>query len=269
MSSKPKSAGTSLVIALTLTLIGMLFFGFTSLAKTVKIGYAKNSSAITELKKSQAQEAAKVALAAQAASKEADALVAAAASPIAGANVEAGKTKYMTCIACHGPNAEGMAAMKSPALAGQGPEYIIRQLQNFKNGHRGADMTKDMQGGMMAPMAKMLSDDDMKNVAAYIQTLNGKAQHSLKGDAAQGQAKFALCVACHGPNGEGVPATKAPALTNLPDEYIVRQLQNFKNGVRGADASKDMLGGQMAMFAKMLSDEDMKNIAEYIKTLKK
>ena len=265
MSSKPKSAGTSLVYALTLILIGMLVFGINSLAKTVKSSYAENSAAIQDIKKAQAEQAGAEAKAANAAAKKADA----AASPTAGADIDAGKAKYMTCIACHGPNGEGMAAMKSPALSGQDADYIIRQLQNFKNGHRGADMAKDMQGGMMAPMAKTLSDDDMKNVAAYIQTLKGKAQHSLKGDAASGKAKFMLCVACHGPNGEGVPATKAPALTNLPDEYIVRQLQNFKNGVRGADATKDMLGSQMAAFAKMLSDDDMKNIAEYIKTLKK
>ena len=61
---------------------------------------------------------------------------AAAASPVAGANIEAGKAKYMLCATCHGPNGEGMAPLKSPSLAGQSVDYIIRQLQNFKNLHR-------------------------------------------------------------------------------------------------------------------------------------
>jgi len=110
----------------------------------------------------------------------------------------------------------------------------------------------------------------MKNLAAYIQTLSGKPQHTMtSGDANAGKAKYMLCATCHGTNGEGMPAMKSPGLTNLPDYYIVTQLKNFKHGVRGADAAKDMQGSMMAPMAKMLTEEDMKNLAAYIKTLAK
>ncbi|WDE95689.1 c-type cytochrome [Lentisphaera profundi] len=269
MSSKPKNTGGPLVITFSFVLIGMLAFGFTGLAKTAKDSYAKNQSEITRLQDAQKLELQSRSEKAKAAIAQKAELKAQAASPVAGANVEIGKAKYMLCATCHGPNGEGMTALKSPALAGQSAEYIIRQLQYFKHGVRGADPAKDMQGSMMAPMAKMLSDDDMTNVAAYIGTLTGKAQHTLTGDANAGKAKYMLCATCHGPNGEGMPAMKSPGLTNLPDYYIVSQLQNFKHGVRGADPAKDMQGSMMAPMAKMLSEEDMKNLAAYIKTLAK
>jgi cytochrome c oxidase subunit II len=82
-----------------------------------------------------------------------------------------GKTLYATCGACHGANAEGMEALNAPRLAGQEPWYIIRQLQNFKGGIRGAN-PKDTYGMQMAPMAQTLPNDQaIEDVAAYIQTL--------------------------------------------------------------------------------------------------
>jgi cbb3-type cytochrome c oxidase subunit III len=269
MSSKPKNTGGPLVIAFTLALVAMLVVGFKGLAKTAKESYAKNQAAITKIQDQQATELKSRSEKAQAAIAAQEDQKALAASPVANANTDAGKAKYALCATCHGQNGEGMAALKSPALAGQSADYIIRQLQNFKHGVRGADPAKDMAGAQMAPMAKMLSDEDMKNVAAHIVTLTGKAVHTLTGDATAGKAKYALCATCHGPNAEGMPAMKSPGLTNLPDYYVVTQLKNFKHGVRGADPSKDMQGSMMAPMAKMLSEEDMKNIAAYIKTLAK
>ena len=269
MSSKPKNTGGPLVIAFTVALVIMLFVGIKGLAKTAKTAYANNKAEITRIKEDQSKAAKVRAEESKKAIAQKAEEAALAASPVAGANLEAGKAKYMLCATCHGPNGEGMAPLKSPSLAGQTPDYIVRQLQNFKHGLRGADPSKDMAGSQMAPMAKMLSDEDMANIAAYIQTLSGKAQHTMTGDAAAGKAKYMLCATCHGPNGEGMPAMKSPGLTNLPDYYIVTQLKNFKHGVRGADAAKDMQGSMMAPMAKMLTEEDMKNLAAYIKTLAK
>lgn len=82
-----------------------------------------------------------------------------------------GKALYATCGACHGPNGEGMEALNAPALAGQEDWYVIRQLQNFKNGIRGSN-PKDIYGMQMAPMAQILPDDQaMEDVAAYIESL--------------------------------------------------------------------------------------------------
>jgi len=87
------------------------------------------------------------------------------------ADAERGKTLYATCGACHGPNAEGMEALNAPRLAGQEPWYLVRQMQNFKNGIRGNN-PRDTYGMQMAPMAQLLTDDAaMEDVAAYIESL--------------------------------------------------------------------------------------------------
>ena len=83
-----------------------------------------------------------------------------------------GKSLYATCGACHGQQAEGISAVKAPALRGLQTWYIIRQLQNFKQGIRGSN-PKDTYGMQMAPIVQLLPDEQaMEDVAAYIQTLN-------------------------------------------------------------------------------------------------
>ena len=83
-----------------------------------------------------------------------------------------GKTLYATCGACHGQQAEGMPALNAPALNGLQSWYIVRQLQNFKQGIRGSN-PKDTYGMQMAPIVQLLPDEQaVEDVAAYIQTLN-------------------------------------------------------------------------------------------------
>lgn len=87
-------------------------------------------------------------------------------------NVEAGKKAYVTCIACHGENAEGNKSLNAPRLSHQADWYIARQLNNYKAGIRGTD-PKDIYGAQMKPMAEMLATDEQVNdVAAYIATLD-------------------------------------------------------------------------------------------------
>ncbi|MFN0002879.1 MAG: c-type cytochrome [Pseudohongiellaceae bacterium] len=82
-----------------------------------------------------------------------------------------GKAYFATCGACHGAAAEGMEALNAPKLAGQESWYIVRQLQNFKKGIRGANPL-DTYGLQMAPMSQLLADDQaMEDVAAFIKTL--------------------------------------------------------------------------------------------------
>jgi cytochrome c553 len=89
----------------------------------------------------------------------------------AAGDAERGKAYYATCGACHGANGEGMEALNAPSLAGQEEWYVIRQLQNFKNGIRGTN-PKDTFGMQMAPMAQTLPNDQaIEDVAAYISTL--------------------------------------------------------------------------------------------------
>lgn len=92
-------------------------------------------------------------------------------SALAAGDADTGKNYYATCGACHGQNGEGQQALNAPALAGQSEWYIVRQLENFKNGVRGSD-PKDTFGMQMAPMAQTLpTAQSIEDVAAYITTL--------------------------------------------------------------------------------------------------
>lgn len=94
-----------------------------------------------------------------------------ATSAFAAGDPARGQSYYATCGACHGASGEGMQALNAPALAGQEEWYVVRQLQNFKNGIRGTD-PKDTFGMQMAPMAMTLpTEQAIEDVAAYISSL--------------------------------------------------------------------------------------------------
>ncbi len=191
----------------------------------------------------------------------------AGASSLSAQDAEAGKASFATCAACHGANAEGNKALNAPALASQEAWYVERQLKNFKAGIRGTGA--DVLGAQMAPMAAMLATDaDIKNVAAFIAALSpASLTHDGGGNVAAGQGLYATCAACHGAAGEGNAALNAPSLSIQQDWYIVRQLENFKSGARGAHAD-DAFGAQMRPMAMMLADAAaMKNVAAYIASL--
>jgi cytochrome c oxidase subunit 2 len=159
-------------------------------------------------------------------------------------------------------------ALNAPAIAGQEGWYLVRQLQNFKNGVRGGG--SDTFGAQMAPMAMALATDaDIANIAAYVSSMAPAAiEDNQGGDAAAGQVAYAACAACHGADGKGMEAMNAPNLTLQQDWYVVRQLDNFKSAVRGAHAA-DTFGAQMAPMALLLADEQaMKDVAAYIATLR-
>lgn len=90
---------------------------------------------------------------------------------LTGGDAEKGKQLYVTCNACHGPEAAGNPVLGSPPLTVQNDWYLIKQLGKFKAGVRGAN-SKDLRGGQMRPMAATLPDEQaMKDVVAYVQTL--------------------------------------------------------------------------------------------------
>ncbi|MGI8894836.1 MAG: c-type cytochrome, partial [Casimicrobiaceae bacterium] len=181
----------------------------------------------------------------------------------------AGKQLYAVCAACHGLQAEGNPLLHAPKLSGQGDWYLQRQLKYFKQGVRGTH-DKDVFGKMMAPMAATLGDDTaIDNVSAYIKTLpDNPAPATVKGNANGGQRHYVTtCGACHGPNGRGVQAMNAPGLNGMSDWYLVTQLKNFKQGVRGTHP-QDMYGPQMALMAAILADDPAINdLVAYINTL--
>jgi len=184
-------------------------------------------------------------------------------------DAETGKPLFAVCAACHGAQAEGNPAMNAPKLSGQGDWYLKRQLIYFKQGARGAH-EKDVYGKQMAPMAATLADDTaMNNIVAYIKTLpDNPAPTTLKDNAVNGRNLYGTCGTCHGSDGRGMQATNAPRLAGMSDWYMVTQLKNFKQGIRGAHP-KDMYGSQMASMAEILADDQATSeLVSYINTIK-
>jgi len=180
----------------------------------------------------------------------------------------AGKAQFATCVACHGPNGEGNAAMNAPRLAGLPDWYIERQIRHFQQGIRGAS-EGDVYGKQMAPMAKILANDQsLRNVIAYIGTLPvTNSASTIEGDPEEGAEQYVPCGACHGARGQGNYAVQAPRLAGQDDWYLKRQLENFRNRVRGADGQDDH-GYQMVLMARSLKDEQSINdLLAYLNTL--
>ena len=185
----------------------------------------------------------------------------------AAGDAAAGKPLYAVCAACHGMQAEGNAALHAPKLSGQGDWYLKRQLKYYKQGIRGTH-DKDVLGKTMAPMAMALSDDTaIDNVLAYIKTLpDNPVLATVTGNVRNGQQRYLTCGACHGADGRGIQAMNAPGLKGMSDWYLITQLKNFKQGIRGAHP-QDMYGVQMALMAAILADDQAINdLVAYINT---
>ena len=167
------------------------------------------------------------------------------------------------CAACHAADGNSVAAV-NPKLAGQLPEYLHKQLANFKpQGDKKAERENAVMGGMVAN----LSDGDMGNLAAYYasQKLRPAAANS-KELAAQGQKLWRggnaatgvpACAGCHGPDGAGIPS-QFPRLSGQFAEYVETQLKLFRAGGRANDPN-----GMMRGVAARMSDQEIKAVAEY------
>mgnify|MGYP000001572003 FL=1 len=172
------------------------------------------------------------------------------------------------CVACHA--ADGNSTIPAnPVLAGQHPEYTYKQLRNFKSqGGKPAERNN----GVMAGMVASLSDDDMKNLAAYFATQKPKARAARDAALAkQGEAIYrggiqakgvAACASCHAPNGAGMPA-QFPRVAGQHAEYTSAQLTAFRAGQRANDPAQ-----MMRMIAAKMSDQEIKAVSEYIAGLR-
>ena len=112
-------------------------------------------------------------------------------------------------------------------------------------------------------------EKDINQIVAYIDTLDGAiSPPTLEGDLTNGKNLYATCVACHGPDGKGNKALNSPSLVGLQDWYIVRQLKNFKDGIRGSH--KDDIYGQSMrpMSMTLINDKAMKDVTAYILSLR-
>ena len=174
-------------------------------------------------------------------------------------NVAMGQAQFAVCSACHGAQGEGNVLLNAPKLAGQAEWYLKRQLRNYKRGLRGAK-SDDAYGMQMAPMAATLADDGaIANVAAYIASLpDFLPPATVQGDSKRGERLYVTCQACHGAAGQGIWSMSAPRLSRVNDWYLVRQLQNYQQGIRGAHPS-DLHGKQMRLVSRVLRDDQSIN----------
>ncbi|MFT4820763.1 MAG: cytochrome c oxidase subunit 2, partial [Candidatus Azotimanducaceae bacterium] len=170
--------------------------------------------------------------------------------------------------ACHGLSGEGNVALNSPKISGQHHWYLEQQIRNFKQGIRGSHKD-DTYGQQMAPMAGMLVNDTaIRDISAYISSLPKiSISEKLSANVAHGKKLYVTCATCHGKAGEGKYAMNAPQLSGQESWYMIRQLQNFKTGVRGRHAL-DLFGPQMSSMSRYLrSENDIKDVVAYINTL--
>lgn len=178
-----------------------------------------------------------------------------AAAP-AKADLAKGEQTAAICSACHtADGSRGLAA--NPILQGQHPDYIAKQLAEFKAGKR--------KNAVMNGMAAPLTEADMKNVAAFYgskKPVAGAARNKdtltlgekiWRGGIADKQVP--ACAGCHGPAGAGIPA-QYPRLGGQHTEYLEAQMIAFRSGERANSA-------QMNTIAAKMSDKEIKAVTDY------
>ena len=188
---------------------------------------------------------------------------AAYAQAVKGDPAKAEQIVKQVCSACHAADGNSTAPA-NPKIAGQFPEYLHKQLADFKaqGGKKPA-----RESPIMVGMVANLSDADMKGLAAYYGGQKLKpAAASDKNLAAAGQRLWRggntasgvpACAGCHGPAGAGIPA-QYPRIAGQYAEYIAAQLKAFKEGGRANDAN-----GMMRGVAARLTDGEIRAVAEY------
>ncbi|NOT15790.1 MAG: cytochrome c4 [Methylotenera sp.] len=165
------------------------------------------------------------------------------------------------CAACHAPDGNSVITV-NPKLAGQHPEYLQKQLTEFKSGKRA--------NAVMSGMAAGLSDDEIKDLATYFSAKKltlGQAASNGKGSLGEkvyraGNAASAVpaCAACHGPSGAGLPK-QFPRLSGQHADYTLAQLKALRSGER---ANAPM----MITIAAKMTDAEMAAVADYIQGLR-
>ncbi|MFZ7318267.1 c-type cytochrome [Comamonas jiangduensis] len=165
------------------------------------------------------------------------------------------------CAACHGADGNSTIVL-NPKLAQQHPEYLLKQLHDFKDDKRADPIMKGF--------ATMLSDEEMRNITAWLATQPAKNGFATDKNLVQlgeriyrggvPDRKIAACVSCHSPNGAGIPA-QYPRLSGQHADYTVKQLNAFRDGSRANNL-------QMKDVAAKLNDREIKAVADYIAGLR-
>lgn len=195
--------------------------------------------------------------------------LAAGPTPAAKADPAKGKEIFSTvCVACH--NADGNSSIAAnPKLAGQHPDYLLKQMKNFKSeGGKAPERVNPIMNGMIAAY----SEEQMRDIAAYLGEQKLKPEVSKNretieygrnlyraGDQAKG---LPACAACHGPTGAGMPA-QYPRIAGQFVEYTELQLKSFRAGERKNDPNK-----MMRVVALKMTDAEIKAVSDYVAGLR-
>lgn len=172
----------------------------------------------------------------------------ATAGPAQAADVERGSQIGYTCMGCHGiPGYRNTyPSFRVPKLGGQHEEYMFLALKGYAAGTR--------EHGTMQGQAQSLSEQDMRDLAAWLASLGEARSGSPSRAAARGAEQAQVCAACHGTDGIS-PSPMWPSLAGQHRDYLVHSLKAYRDGQR-----KDPV---MAGQAAMLSDQDIEDLAAY------
>ncbi len=183
-----------------------------------------------------------------------------AADPPAAAKADAAKGGALygaVCTSCHGADGNSGAPIY-PKLAQQHPEYIAKQLVEYKSGKRA--------NAIMSGMAAALSEEDARNIGAFLASKAAKPGFAKDKDLATlgekiyrggiADRQIPACAGCHSPTGAGIPS-QYPRLAGQHAEYTTSQLTQFRDGVR-------LNSLQMGQVAAKLNDKEIKALADYI-----
>lgn len=164
-----------------------------------------------------------------------------------------GATLALNCTMCHG--AQGMSSSNAPNLAGQYPEVVIKQLEDYKSGQR--------KHALMQSLAQGFSEQDIRDLAAYYASLpKARTAPTLYDETLPALVRVgaplrnvAPCISCHG----GVDQKLgAPWIEGMPRDYLVAQLKAFRSGERRNDAQ-----AQMRAMAQPMTDAEIEEVASF------
>ena len=186
----------------------------------------------------------------------------AAPAKVAKPDLVKGEASYTAmCVACHAADGNSVIAA-NPKLAQQHPEYLVKQLQEFKSGKR--------KNAIMQGFAAALSDEDMKNISYWVTAKKVKPGFAKDKDLVMlgeriyrggiSERQVPACAGCHNPTGAGNPA-QYPRLGGQHAEYTASQLTAFRDGVRQNSLP-------MNQVAAKLNDREIRAVADYIAGLR-
>jgi cytochrome c553 len=165
------------------------------------------------------------------------------------------------CVACHAADGNSTTP-ENPKLAAQHPEYLAKQLMEFKSGKR--------DNAIMKGFAAALSDEDMTNISYWLADQKAKDGFATEKDLVRlgeriyrggiADRQIAACAGCHSPNGAGIPA-QYPRLAGQHATYTVNQLNAFRSGARSNSV-------QMTGVASKMNDMEIKAVSDYIAGLR-